>query len=100
MKGRIQKIVFDCTQGFFENSDYDNIHPIDENLRLIGSSSVLDSMGLVSLIVEIEEAVNDEFDTEIVLANEKAMSARTSPFLNLGKLITFIEEEIKLTIDE
>ena len=96
MRKKIQEIVFNCTKEFFENSEYELTTSIDNNLRLIGDSSPLDSMGLVSLIVEIEESINDDFDVELVLANEKAMSARTSPFINLEKLILFIEEELNL----
>jgi len=96
MKEKIQEIVFNCTKEFFENSDYELNTSINNKFRLIGDSSPLDSMGLVSLIVEIEEAINDDFDVELVLASEKAMSARTSPFINLEKLILFIEEELNL----
>lgn len=96
MREKIQEIVFNCTKEFFENSDYELVTSIDGNLRLIGDSSPLDSMGLVSLIVEIEESINDHFDVELILASEKAMSARTSPFINLEKLVLFIEEELNL----
>ena len=93
---KIQELVFNCTKEFFENSDYELNTSINEKFRLIGNSSPLDSMGLVSLIVDIEESINDEFDVEIVIASEKAMSAKTSPFINLEKLILFIEEELNL----
>jgi acyl carrier protein len=96
MREKIQEIVFNCTKDFFENSDYKLTTSIDKNFRLIGDSSPLDSMGLVSLIVEVEESINDDFDVELVLASEKAMSARTSPFINLETLIIFIEEELNL----
>lgn len=96
MREKIQELVFNCTKEFFENSDYELNTSINEKFRLIGNSSPLDSMGLVSLIVDIEESINDEFDVEIVIASEKAMSAKTSPFINLEKLILFIEEELNL----
>ena len=96
MREKIQEIVFNCTKEFFENSDHELNTTISDKFRLIGDSSPLDSLGLVSLIVEIEESINDGFDAELVLASEKAMSARTSPFINLEKLILFIEEELNL----
>lgn len=96
MREKIQKIVFNTTKEFFENSDYELTTSIDNNFRLIGDSSPLDSMGLVSLIVDIEESINENFDVELVLASEKAMSKRTSPFINLETLIIFIVEELNL----
>lgn len=98
MKKKIEEIVFNCTEEFFENSDYEINTSIDNKFRLIGNASPLDSLGLVSLIVDIEESINDEFDVELVLASEKAMSARTSPFINLETLISFIEEELNLIL--
>lgn len=95
MREKIQEIVFNCTRELFENSDYELTSSIDSKLRLIGDSSPLDSMGLVSLIVEIEESINDMFDVELVIASERAMSKRTSPFINLKSLILFIEDELK-----
>ena len=51
-------------------------------------------MGLVVLLVEIEEAIEEKFDIEITIASEKAMSRRTSPFISVKYLIEFINELI------
>ena len=94
MKEKINEIVLRITIEFFDNSDYEYNELIDINFPLIGNSTPLDSIGLVSIIVEIEEAINDEFNVELILASEKAMSARISPFTNLKKLALFIESEL------
>ena len=52
-------------------------------------------MSLVTLLVNLEEVIEDEFNISLVLANEKAMSRRTSPFSRLNYLIDFILEEIQ-----
>ena len=62
---------------------------------LYGPSGVLDSLGLVRLIVEIEAAVEDQFGTAVILANDRAMSQKHSPFLTVGTLATYIEELLK-----
>ena len=51
-------------------------------------------MDLVSFIVELEEAIEEGFDIEISLADEKAMSRRTSPFISVTTLSTYIIERI------
>ena len=71
------------------------IDKIDENTRLIGSSSVFDSSDLVQVIVEIEEKINQEYNTDITLTDEKAMSRTTSPFVNIGTLVKFIVDNLK-----
>lgn len=64
---------------------------------LYGQEGVLDSLELVTMVVAVEEAIEDEMDAYIVLADEKAMSQRTSPFLTIGTLADYaarlIEEE-------
>ena len=58
--------------------------------RLVGSQSVLDSMHLVSLIVAIEQEVEDTFDVALTLANEQALSMKASPFRSIQSLADYI----------
>ena len=66
---------------------------LDENIRLIGTSSVFDSMELVQFIVEVESLLDEEFEIEIDLTSEKAMSRRNSPFISINKLTEYIVDE-------
>jgi hypothetical protein len=60
--------------------------------KLFGGSGVLQSMSLVSLIVDLEQKTSERFGKELVLADEKAMSRRTSPFRNVESLALYIQE--------
>jgi D-alanine--poly(phosphoribitol) ligase subunit 2 len=60
------------------------------NAPLYGKSGVLDSVGLVTFIVAVEQAIEDEFDAMITLADEKAMSQKNSPFRTIGTLADYI----------
>ncbi|MEU2505119.1 hypothetical protein ABZ621_10420 [Streptomyces sp. NPDC007863] len=64
------------------------------NVSLYGDAGVFDSMHLVNFLTLVEEAIEDEFDVEISLTSEKAVSRRVSPFSSVGRLIEFIEEEM------
>ena len=59
---------------------------IGEDTVLVGSDPVLDSLGVVQLIVEVEQRVEQGHDISVTLANDKAMSARNSPFRTVGVL--------------
>ena len=72
-----------------------NFDKLDENTRLIGSSSEFDSSDLVQIIVEVEDKINQVFNTDITLTDEKAMSRTTSPFVNIGTLVNFLVENLK-----
>jgi acyl carrier protein len=63
---------------------------ISEDTPLIGRAAVLDSMGLVNLIVEVEQRLEEEFDMAVVLADERAMSQRNSPFRSVQSLADYI----------
>jgi acyl carrier protein len=66
---------------------------LTKDTPLIGSSRILDSLGLVNLIVDIETAFLDE-DIEISLASESAMSSRISPYRSVGSLCNFIAKQL------
>ncbi len=63
---------------------------LDETTRLIGRAAVLDSMGLVTLIVEVEQRLEADFDLVVVLADDRAMSQTRSPFLSVGSLADYV----------
>ncbi len=65
-------------------------------MKLFGGESLLDSLGLVSFIVSIEEEIEDKLGISIILADEKAMSRRTSPFSRVSYLVDYILEIINL----
>ncbi|NYH80247.1 hypothetical protein FHR84_003596 [Actinopolyspora biskrensis] len=64
------------------------------SLALYGEHGVFDSMQLVNFLTQVEEAVEDEYDQEISLTSEKAVSQRVSPFSRVSRLVDFIEAEL------
>ena len=65
------------------------------DVALIGKDASLDSLGLVNLIVLVEEKIQGEFGVGITLVDERAMSQSKSPFRTLGSLAEFVEEQLK-----
>jgi acyl carrier protein len=53
---------------------------------LFGAAGVFDSIGLVSVIADLEDQLNDQLGTAITIADERALSAERSPFLTVGTL--------------
>ena len=62
---------------------------------LFGPAAKLDSLGLVSLIVNLEQNLATTFGVGVTLADEKAMSQRTSPFRTVGTLAEYVEQLIR-----
>lgn len=68
---------------------------IREDTILFGKEGVLDSMGLVTLIIAVEQAIEDQFDATAGLADEKAMSQARSPYRSVATLADYAVAEIK-----
>lgn len=90
MKTKVERVIFESIEEM--NMGLENKIPLDKgnNTPLFGEKGVLDSLGLVNLIVVVEEKVENEFDVSVVLADERAMSQKRSPFKTIGSLADYI----------
>jgi hypothetical protein len=95
MKEKIKESLLKLLVQFVEENEIELNGEINlnENIRLIGTSSIFDSMELVQFIVEVESLLDDEFEFEIELTSEKAMSRRNSPFISINTLVEYIVNE-------
>lgn len=64
----------------------------DVNTKLFGVGSLIDSLTLVSFIVELETVFSTEFNMEIVLTDDRAMTREKSPFESVQELANYIAE--------
>ena len=60
------------------------------SVNLIGRQAVLDSLGLVTLIVDLEQRLEEEYGVSLILVDEHAMSQRRSPFRTVQSLTDYI----------
>jgi D-alanine--poly(phosphoribitol) ligase subunit 2 len=92
----LRQEILDLVLNTINNFCVENSIPLDNNfgeeLKLFGGDGLLDSIGLVGLVVTIEEDIDDKFNKSIILADEKAMSRRTSPFARVSYLVDYIYE--------
>lgn len=89
MRNEILKVILNAVAEINETLESELPISLGENCPLYGDSSILDSISLVTLIVRVEQGIEDTFDLPIILASEKAMSRRNSPFLNIGSLTNY-----------
>ena len=68
------------------NEEREIMNDFDESTHLIGEKSILDSLSLVSLLVDVEQKVNSNYGVSITIANERALSQKKSPFRTIKTL--------------
>lgn len=69
-------------------------HPVEASSAetvLYGPGSTLDSMGLVTLLVDIEQRVEETLGRPVSLMDEQALSQSRSPFRTVSSLAEYIE---------
>lgn len=90
----IENLVINSVKLLAEDFDLDGLKQADKNSSLYGNDGAMDSMALVNLIADVEDAVLDQTGIAITLADEKAMSARNSPFLTVNSLTQAVMERL------
>ena len=69
------------------------VNPV-ESTPLFGGDDGIDSLSLVRLVADIERATARELGKKVVLADERAMSRRNSPFRTVGTLGELLHERL------
>ena len=64
----------------------------DGTSRIFGGEAAMDSLGLVNFLADLEYRLTEKFGRELVLASERAMSRKQSPFRDVAALTAYIEE--------
>jgi acyl carrier protein len=93
-RGKIVALILECLRDLPGAASIPK-GDLNEGLPLLGQGSVLDSIGLVTLIVDVEQRLAVEHDVSITLASESAMSRRQSPFRTVGAFADYICELAK-----
>jgi acyl carrier protein len=66
----------------------------DPDAVIFGKGGRLDSLGLVNLVLAVEEKL-EQVGLKISLTDERAMSQNRSPFRSIQSLTTFISELVR-----
>ncbi len=89
---QILNLVIESLKEIGEEDKKPELLKVDKTTRLYGQNGCLDSLGLVRVISNVEEKISEILKKDIVIASEKAMSQRSSPFLTIESLTNFIVE--------
>ncbi len=66
-----------------------------KNELLIAEKSNLDSLGLVTLLIIIEDKIKKDLNKKIVLVNDKLISVENTPFKTIDSLARWLVKNVK-----
>ena len=89
IRKNISEIVFNIIQ---KNSDELDLNIINEDTLLLTEGSSIDSMMIVSIIVDLESELSEKFGKDISLSDDIAMSRKISPYTHVKNLVDYILE--------
>ncbi len=87
----VNKIVIEVLSEYLETQEMD--YQIGSDTVIYGENGILDSMGIVNLIVDLEARFSED-GIELNLTSEKALSLRNSPFRSVSSIAEFIRSQI------
>src|SRR6058998_2925820 len=95
MRPELVSLIVKAAREFGEHSRVTLPAAMDSDTPLFGREGFLDSMALVSLVVAVEQAIEDELGVSVSLADERALSQRTSPYRTVGTLADYASTLIR-----
>jgi acyl carrier protein len=94
MTDELIQIITTATRELGAEQGIEISQALSADTRLFGEGGLLDSMALVSLVIAVEQAVEDKYEVAVALADEKALSQRSSPYRTIGTLAAYAAQEL------
>lgn len=89
-RDRVTQIVVEALGNAL--SEFDLQQEATSESAIYGDDSILDSTALVSMIVDIEDQLEEEFGFVVSLTDEQAISQSNSPFSTVPAMASYIME--------
>ena len=94
MDDRTLELVKSAVRDLSDELGYDSLREPSKDTVLFGGADGIDSLSLVQIVAEVERLAENQFAKRVVLADDRAMSRRTSPFRTVGTLAELLEERL------
>ena len=88
------ELVKSAVKEIAEGLDYESLADPSAETVLFGGEDGIDSLCLVQIVAEVERAAEKKFGKRVVLADERAMSRRNSPYRTVRTLAELLQERL------
>lgn len=87
---KILSLILASLEGVLTLEEKRPAKPLSEETPLLGPGAVIESIGLVSLLADLEQRLERELGAPVTLASELAFSQKRSPFRTVASLAEYI----------
>ena len=88
----LREIILEAIKNINEELNIEELKSVDDNTPLF---ELLDSLGTLDLILELEASLEDATGCYIAVANEESMDAKNTPFQTIVTLEKFLQKRIE-----
>lgn len=87
---QVREIIYRALRALNAELAADRQVPLAPETRLFGTGAALDSLSLVSVILDVEAGVEEAFGRAVSLADDRAMGQPVSPYTDVAALTAYI----------
>lgn len=91
----LTQLIIDTTRAVLEEQEVQADETLSADTRLFGDQGLLDSLALVSLVIAVEQGIEEQFEVSVELADDKALSQKNSPYRSVGTLAAYAMEQFE-----
>jgi acyl carrier protein len=95
MKDDLQSLILHVVDEVREQQQMDLEAAVGADTKLFGEGGLFDSMGLVPLVVAVEQAIAEQLGKSVQLADEKALSQKSSPYRTVASLAAYAAAQLR-----
>ncbi len=85
----LTELIIDTTRSVMAEQQLELDGPLSRDTRLFGQNGLLDSLAFVSLVIAVEQGIEERFGARVELADDKALSQKNSPYRSIGTLADY-----------
>jgi hypothetical protein len=95
MKKNIDQMIYSSLDEVLNELNLKNEFKKEASTEIYSGDGLLDSLGLVTFLVSLEQKINDAYKINITIASDKAMSMTNSPFSTIYSLSNYLQKLIE-----
>lgn len=88
----VENLILESIKTINRELKHAELENIDSTTPLF---QILDSLGTLDLILELEDRIQEHFGVYIAVANEESMDIQKTPFKTIATLETYLRQRIK-----